>query len=263
VNKRHVKTKAVALTSTKFGEGHKLVRLYTEKLGRLEATAFGARKTKSRFGSKLEPFTSGLFLLYRKNENSPFSIQDVDVDRQNTLLRSDLNRFLIANAVVEPVLRFVERMHSDRELFEVLWQALAVLDSIDIRKGLFLLSMFDLNFLSIMGYKPDVYTCVQCSRDLEEIDIYTDTSSGFPVCSSCRTTSAIAVSSGAARFVDWVLQSPLHLSEKVSMQRETLDQVRGIVQNLFLCYFQKTPESWLHMKNMLNIETVMQEGQDR
>ena len=252
MNNRHVKTAAIALTSTQFGEGHKMVSLYTEELGRLEATAFGARKTKSRFGSKLEPFTSGIFLLYHKSENSPFSIQDVEVTGQNGALRNDLNRFLIGNAIVEPVIRFVERMHRDRELFEMLSAALEHLDTIEINKALYLLSMYDLNFLSIMGYKPDWNTCAKCMNPVQNEDTYTDASAGFPVCSRCRSSSSIAVAPGARRFVEWALQTPLLLAEKVRMESKTLDQIRHIIENLFLCNFQRIPDSWHQMKNMLD-----------
>ena len=260
MNNRHVKTAAIALTSTQFGEGHKLVRLYTEELGRLEATAFGARKTKSRFGSKLEPFTSGIFLLYHKNENSPFSKKEVEVTCQNSVLRNDLNRFLIGNAVVEPVLRFVERMHRDRELFEMLSAALGLLNTIDLDRALYLLSMYDLNFLSILGYKPDCNTCARCMNPVGKDHVFTDSSAGYPVCSRCRSSSSIEVSTGARRFVEWALKAPLHRSEKVKMEGKTLDQVRCIIENLFLCNFQRIPDSWQQMKNMMDYSMFIHEG---
>ena len=237
-----------------------MVRLYTRELGKLEATAFGARKTKSRFGSKLEPFTSGNFILYHKSENSPFSIQDVEVTEQNGELRNDLNRFLIGNAVVEPVLRYVERMQRDRELYEMLSATLKYLNIIEIERGLHLLSMYDLNFLSIMGYKPDWTTCAKCMNPVQDENTYTDSSAGFPVCNRCRSSSSIAVTPGAIRFVQWALQTPLQLAEKVRMEHKTLDQIRRIVENLFLCNFGRIPDSWHQMKNMLDYTKFAQEG---
>ena len=237
------------------------MKLYTEELGRLEATAFGARKTKSRFGSKLEPFTAGIFLLYHKSENSPFSIQDVDVTRQHSALRSDLNRFLIGNAVVELLLRFVERMHRDQDLFDILLEALGILDTIDIEKAMYLLSMYDLNFLSTMGYRPDLKTCTKCMHALEGEEVYTDNVSGFPVCASCRSSSSYAVPSGARRFVEWAVASPLQLSVKVSMTAETLAVVRRIIENLFLCNLGRVPDSWKQMKNLLDYTNIVHEGQ--
>jgi DNA repair protein RecO (recombination protein O) len=248
------------LTSTQFGEGHKMVKLYTEELGRTEATAFGARKTKSRFGSRLEPFTTGIFLLYHKDEHSPYSIQDVEVTSQNNAIREDLNRFLIGNAVVEPVVRFVERMHRDKELFEILSSTLELLSIIGITKGLYLLSVYDLNFLSIMGYKPDWDNCVKCSNPMQNGETFSDAAAGFPLCSRCHTSSSIAVSPGAMRFVEWALQTPLHYAEKVRMEGETLNQIRQIIEHLFLCTFQRIPDSWHQMKNILDYSRYASEG---
>jgi DNA repair protein RecO (recombination protein O) len=228
-----------------------MVKLYTEELGRTEATAFGARKTKSRFGSRLEPFTTGIFLLYHKGEHSPYSIQDVEVTGQNGEIREDLNRFLIGNAVVEPVVRL---------LFEILSSTLELLSIIGITKGLYLLSMYDLNFLSIMGYKPDWDNCVKCSNPMQNGETFSDAAAGFPLCGRCHSFSSIAVSPGAMRFVEWALQTPLCYAGKVRMQGETLNQIRQLIEHLFLSTFQRVPDSWLQMKNMLDYSRHESEG---
>jgi DNA repair protein RecO (recombination protein O) len=252
VNDRYLKTSAIVLSSTQFGEGHKIVKLYTEMLGRIEATAFGARKTKSRFGSRLEPFTTGTFLLYRKNEQSPLSVQDVDVISQNREIRDDLDKFLFGSAIIEPVVRYVERVHCDKELFEILSSTLAILNSIPVRKCMYLLSMYDLHFISIMGYKPDWSTCVRCSKPIDSKESFSDGVSGFPLCARCRTASSISVKPGAMRFVEWALNNPLGYAEKVTMNENTLSQIRQVIEHLFLHTFRRIPESWHQIRTMLD-----------
>ncbi|GFP35360.1 DNA repair protein RecO (recombination protein O), partial [Candidatus Hakubella thermalkaliphila] len=41
----------------KLGEADKIVRILSEKEGIIDAVAKGIRKTKSKFGGRLEPFT--------------------------------------------------------------------------------------------------------------------------------------------------------------------------------------------------------------
>lgn len=252
MNDRYLKTNAIVLSSIQFGEGHKIVKLYTEMLGRTEATAFGARKTKSRFGSRLEPFTAGTFLLYRKNEQSPLSIQDVDVISRNCEIRDDLDKFLFGNAIIEPVVRYVESVHRDRELFEILFSVLEILNTIPVRKCMYLLSMYDLQFISIMGYKPDWGTCVRCSKPIDPEESFSDAGSGFPLCARCRTASSVAVKPGAMRFVEWALNNPLGYAEKVTMNENTLFQIRQVIEHLFLHTFRKVPESWHQIKTLFN-----------
>jgi hypothetical protein len=91
-------------------------------------------------------------------------------------------------------------------------------------------------------------------------DIFTDASVGFPVCSRCRSSSSITVSPGAKRFVLWALQTPLHLAEKVRMKVETLNQIRHMIEHLFLSHFQRIPDSWHQMRNLLDYSTFAHEG---
>jgi DNA repair protein RecO (recombination protein O) len=54
---RAVKTEAVVLRSLRFAEADRILHLYTRERGRMGAIAKGARKTRSRFGGRLEPLS--------------------------------------------------------------------------------------------------------------------------------------------------------------------------------------------------------------
>ena len=51
-----VKTEAIVLRSIRYGEADRILHLYSRTRGRIGAIAKGARKPKSRFGGRLEPF---------------------------------------------------------------------------------------------------------------------------------------------------------------------------------------------------------------
>ena len=54
---RTVTTEAVVLRSFRYGEADRVLHLYTLDRGRVGAVAKGVRKTKSRFGARLEPLS--------------------------------------------------------------------------------------------------------------------------------------------------------------------------------------------------------------
>jgi DNA repair protein RecO (recombination protein O) len=231
-----------------FGEGHKIIKLYTESLGKVDASAFGVRKTKSRFGSRLEQFTIGTFLLYKKNEESLYAIRDVDVHSQSLPVRENLSKFLIANALVEPVIRYVEMAHCDRELYELVKMAFTVLDSISSNKGIYLLSMYDVKFLSIMGYRPDTRVCARCGLKLSGGVAYADHAHGFPLCTMCKLPHSVEVTSGCLHFVEWSLSQSLTSSTKVAMNRDTLQNIRSVLEIIYTNIFQKHLESWNQLR---------------
>src|SRR3954451_2449980 len=51
-----VKMQAVVLRSIRYGEADRIVHLYTPHRGRVGAIAKGVRRSRSRFGGRLEPF---------------------------------------------------------------------------------------------------------------------------------------------------------------------------------------------------------------
>ena len=51
-----VKTEAVVLRSMRYGEADRIMHLYTPHRGRVSAIAKGVRRSRSRFGGRLEPF---------------------------------------------------------------------------------------------------------------------------------------------------------------------------------------------------------------
>lgn len=240
----------IALNSVKFGEGHKILTLFTETHGKIDASAFGARKTKSKFGSSLEPFTISTFLLYRKSQENPYTIREVDVSSYNTAIREDLDKFFIGNAILEPIIRFVEKAQTDRNLYNLVTSALEVLNEISSAKSGYLLSMYDIQFLSIMGYRPDANVCVNCGNRISKEHIYTDINFGFPLCENCRTRGSLPVPEGAVRFIQWVHYRPLLYAEKVTMNKKTFYNIRSVIEHIYLNNFRKLPESWSQLKEL-------------
>src|SRR5260221_5540794 len=62
---RSYKTEAVVLRSIRFGEADRVLHLYTSERGRSGAVAKGVRKTKSRFGGRLEPLSHVELMLHQ------------------------------------------------------------------------------------------------------------------------------------------------------------------------------------------------------
>src|SRR6476469_7944163 len=64
MSKRAVKTEAVVLRSMRHGEADRILHLYTPNRGRVSAIAKGVRRSRSRFGGRLEPFFRLNLVLY-------------------------------------------------------------------------------------------------------------------------------------------------------------------------------------------------------
>ena len=79
---RTYKTEAIVLRSMRFGEADRVLHLYTLDRGRVGAVAKGIRRTKSRFGARLEPM-SHVELVLHQGRGELQTVTGVDLMRSH------------------------------------------------------------------------------------------------------------------------------------------------------------------------------------
>src|SRR3954452_4832687 len=83
-----LKTEAIVLRSIRYGEGDRVLHLYTPRRGRLSAIAKGARKACSRFGDRPELFSSLDFVLY-EGRGDMLTVTSAETSAAHARLRAD------------------------------------------------------------------------------------------------------------------------------------------------------------------------------
>jgi len=250
VNDRFLRTEGIVLGTVKFGEGHSIIRLLTERHGRIDGSAFGSRKTRSRFGSSLDPFNINLFLLYKNKPGSPYRISEAEIVLHNGEIRQNLDRILIANGLVEPVILFIGDEEREKGVYVLLRDALSLLGKMEPETAVHLHSMYDLKLLELMGYGTQD-SCVRCGSAVENASLFRDPGYGFPVCKACITHDSELVQEGAGRFIRWAMDSPLHQARKVRMERNTYVSVRETIASIYGAAFGRVPQSWEQIEKLV------------
>jgi DNA repair protein RecO (recombination protein O) len=72
-----IKTEAIVLRSIRYAEADRILHVYTPDRGRVSAIAKGARRAKSRFGARLEPFMQ-VQLLLREGRSELLTVTGAD-----------------------------------------------------------------------------------------------------------------------------------------------------------------------------------------
>lgn len=184
---------AVVLRSIKLGEADRIVTLFTRDHGKVRAVAKGVRKTKSRFGGRLEPFNRLQVLLYR-GKGDLDTITSADVEEANVGLRRDYLNLAAAGTVAE----VVERITPDRERSLPIYTLLTSgLRSLSEHGAASIVPAFLLKLLSVSGYHPQLRVCAGCgnSRVLGGFSSLL----GGAVCEGCWNEDQGAVGLGADR----------------------------------------------------------------
>ncbi len=86
---RSYKTEAVVLRSLRLGEADRVLHLYTLDRGRVGAVAKGVRRTKSRFGARLEPLSHVELMLHQGEASCTRSPASTSFIRTESRVRTD------------------------------------------------------------------------------------------------------------------------------------------------------------------------------
>ncbi len=150
--------RGVVLRTYKLGEADRIVSILTRGHGKVRAVAKGVRKTKSRFGGRLEPVSHVDLLMYEgRGELDIVSQADtLDVFRP---LRDDLDRLARAVSLLEAADQLALEREVNSRLYEMLVGALRTLAT---RDAPLVVPGFLLKALALEGYRPQVDGCVAC-----------------------------------------------------------------------------------------------------
>src|SRR5580765_1369194 len=155
---RTYRTEAVVLRSLRFSEADRVLHLYTLERGRIGAIAKGARKTKSRFGARLEPL-SHVELMLHEGSGELQTVTGASLIRPHRAAREDGYRLQVGLIGAEAMLRLFVEPEPNRRAFTALTRFLDALDGLPATPGARpaldpLALAFQLKLLWVSGYVP-------------------------------------------------------------------------------------------------------------
>jgi DNA repair protein RecO (recombination protein O) len=151
----------IVLRTQKLGEADRIITILGRTSGRIRAVAKGVRRTKSRFGARLEPFTH-VDLMLHTGRSLDIVTQAEVIRPYGAPLAGDYPRYTAGVAMLETAERFtpVEKEPALRQLL-LLIGGLRALGDAEHAPGL-VLDAFLLRSLAVAGYAPALQECARC-----------------------------------------------------------------------------------------------------
>src|SRR5256885_6576923 len=169
---RSYKTEAIVLRSFRLGEADRVLHLYTLDRGRVGAVAKGIRKTKSRFGARLEPL-SHVELMLHQGAGELQTVTGVELVRSHHAVREQQYRLAVGLLGAEAMLRLFTEQETNTRAFQALTRFLDLLDDLEpanARPALDPLALsFQLKLLWLSGYLPHLTSCAECGTERETL----------------------------------------------------------------------------------------------
>jgi DNA repair protein RecO (recombination protein O) len=217
-----LKLDAVVLRSLRYGEADRILHVYTPDRGRVAAIAKGARRTRSRFGGRLEPFFR-LRLLLHEGRSELLTVTGAETVDGHPRLRADAAALDCAARACDAVGRLFETSEPHPEVFNLLCNELALLDAGAGTAGTHATHAnqlaFRLKLLLAAGLAPQLGACAACGAR-EHLSAFSPAAGGV-VCGACEA-SAFPLDEEAHAFMAAALGRPL--AEAVQAPERALRQ---------------------------------------
>ena len=183
------RAEAIVLRTHKLGEADRIITLLTRERGKVRAVAKGVRRTKSKFGARLEPF-SRVDLLVFEGKNLDIITQAESLNAYGQDLALDYSLWTAGQTMLETADRLTpEDSISAEAQYLLLVGALRTLVTGEHAAGL-VLDAFLLRSLSMAGYSPTLNACVICG--IAGTQPFFHVSTGGALCVEHRVPGSVA-----------------------------------------------------------------------
>jgi DNA repair protein RecO (recombination protein O) len=154
-----VSTSSIVLSTLRYSETSKIVRLATREHGVQSAIAKGAMRPKSRYGAALQLLSEGQAQLLTREHRELHVLTAFDLRRLHVGLARHLERYATACALAEVMLRFAPP-DPHPESFDLLQHALEQVETADAADVVSLGFRLLWQLVSILGFAPSLDACV-------------------------------------------------------------------------------------------------------
>lgn len=172
---------AVVLRTHKLGEADRIIVLFTRGRGKVRAVAKGVRRTKSKFGSRLEPGSIVQAQLYEgRNLDTVTQVQRTEAPPQ---ARADLDHFGRLTVLLEIIDSVSVEAESNPAMFKLLTGAVRELGR---QPNPMIVPAFTMRLLSLEGVQPSFDQCVRCGSAGDIVGV--NLAEGGVICAGCPPT---------------------------------------------------------------------------
>jgi DNA repair protein RecO (recombination protein O) len=231
---RSFRVSAVVLRHADWGEADRLLTLYTRERGLVRAVAKGARKITSRKAGHLQPFTHVTLQLARGRDL--LIVTQAETVNAFLPLRDNLTKTSQAAYVIELLLRFsYEEEGGNPALFKLVADTL---DRIEKAESAWLpIRYFEMRFLDAVGFRPQLFECANCGREIQAEDQFFSATAGGVICPRCGlglpTRSVEKISLEALKYLRHFQRSSYRDASRANPSFEVQKETEALMQGYF------------------------------
>lgn len=250
-----IRTEGVVLSEIRFKDTSKILNIFTKKLGKISVMAKGAYKPKSQLIANTQSFSYNYYIFHKGR--SFYYINQGDIIDSFYDIRNSMDRVLLGFYILELVEKAVPDEEPNEKLFLLLIKALEVLSKLE-RGFLKFIIAFELKYISFLGYRPYLESCVECGDSNLSNNIKFSHIHGGVICRNCFSSDLTStnIDLNLRNKINKLLYAPLDKLKDISIRGDDLFKIQDILEKYILYSIDRKKFNCLKHFKLMNKETL-------
>ena len=245
------KSDAIVLHTYNLTESSKIVILLTPIRGKVRAVAKGVRRTKSKFGSALEPITHIEAQVSFKDGRDLQNLSQAVTCESFAPIRADLSRLGLASMMCELTEHFVQENEESSRPFVLLLLSLQTLARMSKNYGSLLISFY-LRLLDVSGLLPDLAECANCKQEIRSHAYFHMGMSGM-LCSKCGGGMGEKITVGSLKIMNRLFSADWTMLERIRVPASSTDEILGVLNTYISHHTGRELKSAKFLRSVSNL----------
>ena len=197
-----IKAQGLIIKQSDYGEGHRLLFIFTEEYGIIKAVSYGAGRMKSAKAAATQLLTWGTFELYVGGSGAA-RVNSVLPEETFYPIQEDIERLALAVYMADLAMAALDMQNPDERVLHLFLNVLYALAyrSEDTLKAK---AAYELRLMGYAGFYPQLDSCIFCGS--EEIAAFSD--KGGAVCAGCKKKGMIPTDEAVRAALSYIMTCP-------------------------------------------------------
>ncbi|WP_080799655.1 DNA repair protein RecO [Desulfamplus magnetovallimortis] len=253
-------TDAILLKRIEYGDYDLIITYFTRSMGKISVMAKNAKKSMKRFAGALDPFIAmNIECSWPKRKNALPILNGLELENPFAHIRTCATKTGYASYWLEMINSWMEEGRPDDDLYELIYYVLESLNAGHIPAEVLSL-LFQIRFMAISGFTPNITSCGDCGVSLDEIHqqmVIFDLKAGKLVCNKCCSSrdisgdeNGVLVSKGTLKQLSWMNTNDIRRAERLKFSVNALREGENLLEGFIPCHIGRNLRSLIFLKRI-------------
>lgn len=198
-----IRARGIIIKQSDYGEGHRMLSIFTEEYGIVKAVSYGAGKSKSKAAASSQFLCYGDFTFYKGANKDILTVNAIDTADGFYPISEDIKKLSLCVYLSDITYSILGMNNPDERMLHIFLNSIYALAyrNEDMEK---IKTVYELKLMSVGGYAPSIHSCVSCgSFNVFAFDLL----KGGMVCRECGGKYIIRIDKNMYRALDYIISS--------------------------------------------------------